>query len=196
MSELEVCRKERRRNLGQTFLSISLSSCSSARLDVESSMRSAAQTSSLSLLLIYQFTFWLRSGIIDAVLALFIRRMGISVTDIGFLMVIQSLGWAIFEPIFGFVTDKIGKKRLMLYSAVSTSLVYFSYPLANSIWHFRFIVFALSSNMAAGLVSTRALTGRASTSFSKSRSLREIHGNSISRTHNRPLSWWIPRRQY
>lgn len=114
--------------------------------------------SSLKLLFVAQAAFWLRFGLIAPVLALFIRRAGIAVTDIGLLMMIQSIGWAIFEPTFGMIADRFGKKILAIYSIVATSPIYIAYTFANSIWHFYLLGFALSSNMAAGSVSNRAMT--------------------------------------
>jgi len=102
-------------------------------------------------------TYWLRNGIIAPVLALYMRRLGISVANIGFLMMINMLGWAIFEPTFGILADKLGKKRLMIYSAITTSFIYISYTFASNIWHFYLIAFAMSSNSSAGSVSSRAM---------------------------------------
>ena len=104
-----------------------------------------------------QSSFWLRGGIIDPVLALFLRRTGFTNTDIGLLMMVGAVGWAIFEPTFGVFADKIGKKRLIAYSIVASSMVYVSYNFASNIWHFYVIQFAMSSNMAAGAVSMRAM---------------------------------------
>ena len=104
-----------------------------------------------------QSSFWLRGGIIDPVLALFLRRTGFTNTDIGLLMMVGAVGWAIFEPTFGIFADKIGKKRLIAYSIVASSMVYVSYNFASNIWHFYVIQFAMSSNMAAGAVSMRAM---------------------------------------
>ena len=112
---------------------------------------------SLKLLLVVQMTFWLRNGIIAPVFALFIRRMGISVTQIGLLMMTQMVGWAIFEPTFGVIADRLGKKRLMIYSIITTSIIYVSYTFASSLWHLFLIAFAMSSNSAAGAVSSRAM---------------------------------------
>lgn len=112
---------------------------------------------SLKLLLVVQMTFWLRNGIIAPVFALFVRRMGISMTQIGLLMMVQMVGWAIFEPTFGVVADRVGKKRLIIYSAITTSMIYVSYTFASRLWHLFLIVFAMSSNSAVGAVSSRAM---------------------------------------
>jgi MFS family permease len=112
---------------------------------------------SLRSLTLVQLSFWLRGGIIDPVLALFLRRTGFSVTEIGLLLMVGAIGWAIFEPTFGIIADRIGKKKLIVYSIVASSIVYLSYNFASSPWHFYVIQFALSSNMAAGAVSMRAM---------------------------------------
>lgn len=118
----------------------------------------SSRRGSLRLLLLVQVIFWLRGGILAPVLPLFIRGMGVTLTEIGLLMMVESMGWAIFEPIFGMVTDRLGKKRLIIYSIVATSLIYPSYTLVSSVWQLYLIYFAMSSNMAAGAVATRAMT--------------------------------------
>ncbi len=115
------------------------------------------RNASLKSLAVVQSSFWLRGGIIDPVLALFLRRTGFTNTDIGLLMMVGAVGWAIFEPTFGVFADKIGKKRLIAYSIVASSIVYASYNFASNVWHFYIIQFAMSSNMAAGAVSIRAM---------------------------------------
>jgi len=83
--------------------------------------------------------------------------MGVTLTEIGLLMMIEAAGWAIFEPFFGVVADRLGKKRLIIYSIVTTSLIYVSYTFVSSVWQLYLIAFAMSSNMSAGAVSTRAM---------------------------------------
>ncbi|MFH0847914.1 MAG: MFS transporter [archaeon] len=115
------------------------------------------QGHSLRLLILVQLFFWLRGGVIAPVLALFFRSKGITVTEIGLLMMARAAGWLIFEPLFGFFADKLGKKRLTLFSISATSLVYLSFASADTTWHFYLAMFAMSSTMAAGAVSIRAI---------------------------------------
>jgi MFS family permease len=112
----------------------------------------------MRLLLLIQVIFWLRGSILAPVLPLFIRGMGVTLTEIGLLVMVEAMGWAIFEPIFGVVADRLGKKRLIIYSIVASSLIYLSYTLVSSVWQLYLIYFAMSSNMAAGAVATRAMT--------------------------------------
>jgi MFS family permease len=109
------------------------------------------------ILSLFQFIFSLRNGLIAPVLPLLMRSIGLTMTEIGLLMMVNSVAWAIFEPTLGLVADRLGKKKLMIYSVVTTSFVYVSYALARNIWHFAVIIFALASNSAAGVVSARAM---------------------------------------
>jgi MFS family permease len=106
---------------------------------------------------------------IAPVLPLLIRGTGATMSEIGLLMMFQSLAWAIFEPTFGLIADKVGKKNLMIYSIITTSFIYVSYAFARNIWHFALIVFALSSNASAGSISTRAMTAELLPSSGKGR---------------------------
>lgn len=111
----------------------------------------------LTILLLIQLTFWFRLSVISPVLTLYMLKLGISVTQIGFLMMVRSVGWAIFEPTFGFLADIMNKKKLIIYSVISSSIIFISYTYASKIWHFLLIVFAMSSALAIGAVSSRAL---------------------------------------
>jgi MFS family permease len=117
----------------------------------------AQKLGSLKHLLIVQLTFWLREGVVSPIFALYIRGMGFSVTDIGILMLVRSLGWAIFEPTFGMLADRLGKKKLLIFSIGTTSFIYILYTFATSMTHFYLIAFAMSSFSAAGTVSSRAI---------------------------------------
>jgi MFS family permease len=113
---------------------------------------------SLRLLLIVQLTQNIRGGIISPILALFIRGHGLSVSQIGFLGIAGMLGWFIFEPLSGVVADRIRKKYMIIFAIVSSTVIYASYPMASSIWHFAVLAFFMSSVMSAYAVSVKAMT--------------------------------------
>jgi DHA1 family tetracycline resistance protein-like MFS transporter len=114
-------------------------------------------TSSLRLLLTVQFSQHFKSGIISPILALFIRRQGMTVTQIGLLGTASMLGWLIFEPLSGVVADRVRKKYMVAFAIVASSVIYFLYPLASSIWHFAALAFTMSSVMAPYAISVKAL---------------------------------------
>jgi len=113
---------------------------------------------SLKFLLVLEIIFWLRYGITTPVLPLFLRKIGFSMTEIGLLMMVGAVGWAIFEPICGILADKINKKWLIIFSFITTSIIFVSFNFASSNSHFYIISFSLSGAAAAGAVSMRAMT--------------------------------------
>jgi MFS family permease len=114
--------------------------------------------SSLRLLLVIQLAQTFRGGVVSPILSLFIRGQGVSVAEIGLLGTTGMLGWLVFEPISGFVADKVRKRYMVSFAIVASSLIYASYPSASSIWHFAILAFLLSSVMAPYAIAVKALT--------------------------------------
>jgi len=117
----------------------------------------ADRLDSLKLLLVVQFATRLRGGVIAPILALFIRRQGLTVAQIGLLGTAGMLGWFIFEPLVGLVADRVRKKNLTIFAIATSSLLIAAYPFASSIWHFALLAFARASVMSAYAVSVKAL---------------------------------------
>jgi MFS family permease len=67
------------------------------------------------------------------------------------------LGWLIFEPLSGIVSDRVNRRVMITFALVSTSIIYFLYPFATEFIHFLTLAFALSSFYSASSVPTRAL---------------------------------------
>jgi sugar phosphate permease len=111
----------------------------------------------LNLLMVVQMIGSFRMGIVAPILALLIRRHGISIVEIGVLGIAGMLGWLIFEPLSGIVSDRVNRRVMITFALVSTSIIYFLYPFATEFIHFLTLAFALSSFYSASSVPTRAL---------------------------------------
>ena len=98
-----------------------------------------------------------RMGIVAPILALLIRRHGVSIIEIGVLGVAGMLGWLIFEPLSGVISDRVNRRFMIAFAIVSTSVIYLLYPFATEFSHFLILAFALSSFSSASSVPTRAL---------------------------------------
>ena len=109
-------------------------------------------------MLIIQLTQNFRSGVIAPILALFIRRQGLTVSQIGLLGIAGMLGWLIFEPISGVVADRVRKKYMIFFAVAASTLIFVAYPFTSDIWHFAFLAFARSSVMSAYAISVKAMT--------------------------------------
>jgi MFS family permease len=111
----------------------------------------------LNLLMVVQMAGSFRMGIIAPILALLIRRHGVSIIEIGVLGVAGMLGWLIFEPLSGVISDRVNRRVMIAFAIVSTSIIYLLYPFATEFSHFLILAFALSSFSSASSVPTRAL---------------------------------------
>jgi MFS family permease len=98
-----------------------------------------------------------RMGIVAPILALLIRRHGVSIIEIGVLGVVGMLGWLIFEPLSGVISDRVNRRVMIAFAIISTSIIYLLYPFATEFSHFLILAFALSSFSSASSVPSRAL---------------------------------------
>ncbi|MFB0557583.1 MAG: MFS transporter [Candidatus Bathyarchaeia archaeon] len=112
---------------------------------------------SLKLLLVVQLTINFRGGVISPILALFIRRHGLSVAQIGLLGTASMLGWLFFEPLSGVISNRFRKKYMIVFALATSTVVYFLYPLADSVLHFAVLAFSMSSVMSFCAISIKAL---------------------------------------
>ena len=111
----------------------------------------------LNLLMVVQMAGSFRMGIISPILALLIRRQGVSIVEIGVLGIAGMLGWLIFEPLSGIISDRVNRRVMISFAVISTSIIYLLYPFATVFGHFLILAFALSSFSSALSVPTRAL---------------------------------------
>ena len=111
----------------------------------------------LGLLMVVQMAGSFRMGIIAPILALLIRRHGVSIIEIGILGIAGMLGWFIFEPLSGVISDRVNRRVMIIFALVSTSIIYILYPFATEFIHFIALAFTLSSFSCASSVPTRAL---------------------------------------
>jgi MFS family permease len=113
---------------------------------------------SLLLLMAVQLTTGFRGGIISPLLSLFIRRQGMSISQVGLIGTASILGWLIFEPLSGVVADRVRKRWMIVFAVIGSTLVYAAYPLASRFEHFLVLYFLTSSVMSAYAISVKALT--------------------------------------
>ena len=118
---------------------------------------SGEMSRSLKLMLIIQLFQGFRGGIISPILALFIRRQGVSVTQLGLLGTAGMMGWLIFEPLSGVIADRVQKKWMLAFGVMGSTVIYALYPMAGEIWHFGLLAFAMSSVMSFYAISAKSL---------------------------------------
>jgi MFS family permease len=102
-------------------------------------------------------TFWFTFSLRGSILALYFRTFGISIVDIGLISMFGSFGFAVFEPILGFLADRISRKKILILGTLGSTIITFLYTLGNNVIHFFILSFLASGAMAGIGVSTRAL---------------------------------------
>jgi DHA1 family tetracycline resistance protein-like MFS transporter len=73
-------------------------------------------------------------GIVIPVLPLYAERFGASPLVIGFLLAAYSLAQCIFSPLLGQLSDRIGRRPVLLVSVIGTSLGFLLMGLAQTLW--------------------------------------------------------------
>lgn len=88
----------------------------------------------LPVLFLIMFLVMVGFGIIIPVLPFYAEDLGASPTELGLLMAIYSLMQLIFAPMWGRVSDKIGRKPVILIGVFGLSLSFFMMALSTKLW--------------------------------------------------------------
>lgn len=73
-------------------------------------------------------------GIIIPVLPFYAEDMGASPTELGLLMAVYSVMQLLFSPMWGRISDRIGRKPVMIIGITGLALSFFLMAIANKLW--------------------------------------------------------------
>jgi multidrug resistance protein len=102
----------------------------------------------LPILFLVMFLVMLGFGIIIPVLPFFAKDIGATPTQLGFLMAVYSVMQFLFAPLWGGVSDRIGRKPVMLIGISGLALSFFLFSVADQLWE----LFAI--RILAGILSS------------------------------------------
>jgi MFS transporter, DHA1 family, multidrug resistance protein len=88
----------------------------------------------LPILFLVMFLVMIGFGIIIPVLPFYAEDMGASPTQLGLLMAVYSLMQLIFAPFWGKLSDRIGRKPIMMIGIAGLSLSFFIQAAATELW--------------------------------------------------------------
>ncbi|MDF2791932.1 MAG: major facilitator transporter [Neobacillus sp.] len=88
----------------------------------------------LPILFLVMFLVMIGFGIIIPVLPFYAEKMGASPTQLGLLMAVYSLMQLIFAPFWGKLSDRIGRKPIMMIGIAGLSLSFFIQAMATELW--------------------------------------------------------------
>ncbi len=94
----------------------------------------AKNRSPLLIIFITVFIDLIGFGIVIPVLPLYAQKFGASETVIGLLLAIYSVMQFVFAPILGKLSDKVGRRPVLLVSLIGTSIGFLTMGLAGTLW--------------------------------------------------------------
>jgi MFS transporter, DHA1 family, multidrug resistance protein len=89
---------------------------------------------SLPILFAVMFLVMVGFGIIIPVIPFYAEELGASPTQLGLLMAVYSLMQLLFAPMWGRISDRIGRKPVMMLGILGLSLSFFLMALATELW--------------------------------------------------------------
>ncbi len=105
----------------------------------------------LTLLFLTMFIVMLGFGVILPILPFYAKNMGASATTLGLLFSVYSFIQFLFSPIWGQVSDRVGRKPPLLIGLLGFSLSFFLFGLSTELW----MLFA--ARILGGMLSAAAL---------------------------------------
>ncbi|MEO2076101.1 MAG: MFS transporter [Bacillus sp. (in: firmicutes)] len=88
----------------------------------------------LPLLFVVMFLVMVGFGIIIPVLPFYAEEIGANPTELGLLMAVYSLMQLIFAPIWGQISDRIGRKPVMMIGITGLALSFFIQAISSQLW--------------------------------------------------------------
>ncbi|WP_059170627.1 MFS transporter [Bacillus sp. FJAT-27445] len=88
----------------------------------------------LPILFLVMFLVMVGFGIIIPVMPFYAEKLGASPAELGLLMAVYSVMQLIFAPVWGRISDKIGRKPVMLAGITGLAISFFLMAFAGSLW--------------------------------------------------------------
>jgi MFS family permease len=108
-----------------------------------------------------QLLSWIAMQSINPVLPIYIRFLGFSIADLGTISAFLGIALIIFEPLWGFLINTLGAKKIFIMSVIMSASISFSYTLVRDFAGFALLRFLSGISASASGVSTRTLICKA-----------------------------------
>ncbi len=92
------------------------------------------QKGALPILFVVMFLVMIGFGIIIPVLPFYAEQIGASPTELGWLMAVYSLMQLISAPMWGRISDRIGRKPVLMIGIAGLTLSFFLQALSTKLW--------------------------------------------------------------
>lgn len=88
----------------------------------------------LPILFAVMFFVMVGFGIIIPILPFYAEQLGASPTELGFLMAVYSVMQLLFAPMWGRISDRVGRKPVILTGIFGLAISFFLMAIANNLW--------------------------------------------------------------
>lgn len=90
---------------------------------------------SLYLLCLTVLPFMICTGIIYSILSLYMASLGLTKSQIGSLFTAGAIAAAITSPLWGSLSDRFGRKKILIFSMGIFAVVFLGYAFSNTYFH-------------------------------------------------------------
>jgi len=110
------------------------------------------------------FSYSLAWRMLIPVIPIYFRSLGGTILELGILSLGFGLGLTIFEPVWGWISDRTARKKVVIAVILLSSPTLFAYSIAKEVWLFAILKFIQGVSISGVGVSMRALMADISTS--------------------------------
>lgn len=132
-----------------------------------------ARKSPLAILFLTVFVDLVGFGILLPILPAYAKSFGASATEIGLLNAIYSLMQMVFAPVWGRVSDRVGRRPIIIMTALAGSAAYVIFGLASSLW-LLFVARAFAGICGANISTAQAYVADVTTKETRARGMGMI----------------------
>ena len=93
------------------------------------------QNKRLYLVCLTVFPFMICTGIIYSILSIYMASLGLTKSEIGTLFTAGAVGAAISSPFWGTLSDRFGRKKIMVFSMAAFAIVFLGYAFSRTYIH-------------------------------------------------------------
>jgi MFS transporter, DHA1 family, tetracycline resistance protein len=132
-----------------------------------------ARKSPLAVLFLTVFVDLVGFGILLPILPAYAKSFGASATQIGLLSALYSLAQMAFAPIWGRVSDRVGRRPIIIMTALAGCGAYVAFGLADSLW-LLFVARAFAGVCGANISTAQAYVADVTTPETRARGMGMI----------------------
>ena len=132
-----------------------------------------ARKSPLAVLFLTVFVDLLGFGILIPILPTYAKSFGASATEIGFLSAIYSLTQMAFAPVWGRLSDRVGRRPIIIATALGACVAYVVFGVAESLW-LLFVARGFAGMCGANIATAQAYVADVTTPETRARGMGMI----------------------